>query len=541
LAWAIASGKALEEALMSPLNVCLDADALANFRQSVVTQGGTSLACAPLAKELLSRVESPISAVQAAVDAMFGEVVSHMLFFRFLILLELNWSVSRDFLPLIDLAAPAGSAYGQLLTQVKPRLLGHLKFSQFQSVLQKTKYEGSAPSIILNRKAALTLRERGRIDWEFRKSLLGQFMTEFKKQSGGPKLFRRPWQARCMKVQFKGEGGEDAGGLYREALDAVAQELHSKSVPILVPCPNAVAEVGDNRDAWLLNPRATAPECTRALEFLGQLIGLALRTGDLLPLTLAPFTWKGIVGDERKRDDVRSIDVFAEKHLSILCSEEQPEESVLTAMGGLQFAYPDITGEEVELIEGGRDVSVTMENTSEFARLLLQNRLTFDHSQLRALRRGLATVVPIQLIRLWSWRDLQERVCGVPEVDIENLKRHTTYKNCSSSNEHVGYMWESLELFTQKQRRSFLRFVWGRSSLPTVEKWERNFTVQLLSATDDSRLPCSHTCFFTLDLPTYSSAEVCHGKLLYCITNCLAIDADGAAARSLNWDEDDED
>ena len=31
-------------------------------------------------------------------------------------------------------------------------------------------------------------------------------------------------------MQFKGEGGEDAGGLYREALDAVAQELHSRSI-----------------------------------------------------------------------------------------------------------------------------------------------------------------------------------------------------------------------------------------------------------------------------------------------------------------------
>lgn len=247
------------------------------------------------------------------------------------------------------------------------------------------------------------------------------------------------------------------------------------------------------------------------------------------------------MGDERKREDVRSIDVYAEKHLAILSSEEQPDEGTLAAMGGLQFAYPDVTGEEIELIEGGREISVSPENASEFGRMLLKNRLSFDRLQLQALRRGLATVVPIQLIRLWSWKDLQERVCGAPEVDMDNLKRHTTYKNCTSASVHVGYMWEALESFTKQQRRSFLRFVWGRSSLPTVEKWERNFTVQLLSGTDDSRLPCSHTCFFTLDLPTYSSAEICHSRILYCITHCLLIDADGAAARSLNWDEDDED
>lgn len=578
LAWAFATGRPLNDALWLPAGVSLGAIVASNLqfeelRSSAERAGGTAEVCAELASELLAVASAQVSSaatdevseqqlgspsskqvgspsaksasspgpLQSAVDTMFCEIVTHMLFFRFLVLMELNWSVHRDFLPLIDLAAPADSAYGRLLAQVKPRLLGHLKFAQFQHVLQSTKYEGSTPSIILNRKAALTLRERGRVDWEFRRSLTGQFMSEIRKQTGGPKLFRRPWQSRCMKVQFKGEGGEDAGGLYREALDAVAQELHSKVVPLFVPCPNAVAEIGDNRDAWVLNPRATTPECGRALEFVGQLLGMALRTGDLLPLTLAPFTWKGIVGDERKREDVRSIDVFAEKHLVILGSEERPDESALEVMGGLQFSYPDVTGEEIELIEGGRDISVSPENAPEFARLLLHNRLCFDRFQLQALRRGLATVVPIQLIRLWSWRDLQERVCGAPEVDLENLKRHATYKNCTSTNVHVGYMWESLESFTQKQRRSFLRFVWGRSSLPTVEKWERNFTVQLLTSTDDSRLPCSHTCFFTLDLPTFSSAEVCRAKLLYCVTNCLAIDADGAAARSLNWDEDDDD
>ena len=103
-------------------------------------------------------------------------------------------------------------------------------------------------------------------------------------------------------------------------------------MPLFVPCPNAVAEVGDNRDSWLLNPRATAPECIRALEFVGQLLGLALRTGDLLPLSLAPFSWKGIVGDERRREDVRSVDVFAEKHLVILGSGEGGPDEVFESV-----------------------------------------------------------------------------------------------------------------------------------------------------------------------------------------------------------------
>merc|ERR1712203_1151993 len=103
--------------------------------------------------------------------------------------------------------------------------------------------------------------------------------------------------------------------------------------------------------------------------------------GDLLPLTLAPFTWKGIVGDERKREDVRSIDVFVEKHLAIMCSDSWSDEGAL-ANGCLQFAYPDVTGEEVELIDGGRDVPVTADNAQEFARLYCRidfNSIDFNY------------------------------------------------------------------------------------------------------------------------------------------------------------------
>ena len=41
--------------------------------------------------------------------------------------------------------------------------------------------------------------------------------------------------------------------------------------------------------------------------------------------------------------------------------------------------------------------------------------------------------------------------------------------------------------------------------------------------------PVSHTCFFTLDLPNYSSETICRERLLYAIHNCQDIDADETA------------
>jgi hypothetical protein len=46
----------------------------------------------------------------------------------------------------------------------------------------------------------------------------------------------------------------------------------------------------------------------------------------------------------------------------------------------------------------------------------------------------------------------------------------------------------------------------------------------------DNYLPVSHTCFFSIELPKYSSKEVLRRKLLYAIYNCTAIDGDDTTA-----------
>jgi len=66
-----------------------------------------------------------------------------------------------------------------------------------------------------------------------------------------------------------------------EVFEAMAWELHSKVLPLLTPCPNAKNRCGGGRDLWVLNPRAAMPEYVQGLEFLGQLLGLAVRTGDI--------------------------------------------------------------------------------------------------------------------------------------------------------------------------------------------------------------------------------------------------------------------
>ena len=59
----------------------------------------------------------------------------------------------------------------------------------------------------------------------------------------------------------------------------------------------------------------------------------------------------------------------------------------------------------------------------------------------------------------------------------------------------------------------------------------------------DQYLPDSHTCFFTLDLPRYSSIGICCEKLRYAITHCISVDGDSSlnhGGADMNADSGDE-
>ena len=52
-----------------------------------------------------------------------------------------------------------------------------------------------------------------------------------------------------------------------------------------------------------------------------------------------------------------------------------------------------------------------------------------NQSRLQALRAGLASIVPIQLMTVMSPFDMELRTCGLPKVDIEFLKVSITLDN----------------------------------------------------------------------------------------------------------------
>ena len=143
----------------------------------------------------------------------------------------------------------------------------------------------------------------------------------------------------------------------------------------------------------------------------------------------------------------------------------------------------------------------------------------FD-DQVAAIRRGLGTIIPLQALRLYTWQQVEILACGQPVIDMDVWKLHTEYQNgYSETHPTIKLFWKVLESLSFEEQAGFVRFAWGRSRLPSRNAWFDNMKLQRPAnsggKTDaENMLPVAHTCFFSIELPPYSSEEkMRHGLL----------------------------
>ena len=120
----------------------------------------------------------------------------------------------------------------------------------------------------------------------------------------------------------------------------------------------------------------------------------------------------------------------------------------------------------IDLIPGGRSVPVTDENKFEYVQLIAQHRMTTGiRSQIDAFLNGFYDLVPPELISIFSPTELELLICGLPDVDVEELQMYTEYHQYRSSDPCIEWFWETLKSFNREERALFLLFVTGTSKV----------------------------------------------------------------------------
>jgi hypothetical protein len=176
----------------------------------------------------------------------------------------------------------------------------------------------------------------------------------------------------------------------------------------------------------------------------------------------------------------------------------------------LIFSFACFDGTMHDLVPGGKNIPVTYDNVFEFCDLVENFKLKEFDVQIESIKSGFSEVVPLNVIQLHSWDQLEILVVGNPIFDIGLWKKRTDSSGVSSKTSSL--FWKVIESLTPKEQASFVRFAWGRSRLPVASEFNTN--MRLTAASGSARLPVSHTCFFSVELPEYScEAEMRHGIL----------------------------
>lgn len=339
-------------------------------------------------------------------------------------------------------------------------------------------------------------------------------------------------QKRAFKVKLVGEGVNDYSGPYREVFTDSMREitdldaLGNSSLGVLQPTANNRSDVGDGRDLFVFAfPSDHHSNLNEPAENAVNM--LSSEEKDLLN----SFTCLTIKTDESFREIEEAV-VFLGKLVGTACRHGIPVDLPLP----LGVVWDRLTEENYNVAEIVKEIDIlafkaldahrhhTAPSTYDF-NLASQRRL------LNAFAEGLSSVVPLEIVSMFTGTQLRDIICGNPDINVELLRRVVEYEGYTENDKVVTYFWDVLREMTTSERKLFLQFVWARSRLPLkANDFEAPFLIQKdtkdVNENGDFPLPSASTCFFSLSLPDYPSKEVLKQKLLYAIENVTTMESD---------------
>lgn len=350
----------------------------------------------------------------------------------FVILKILNNKV-KELLPFIDFSKVLqdNQRLSFHFNKITPLIFWDTKNELIKYYLEKTVAEHESGEVKINRMKVRRFIEKGKPDHTGENTIFGIIFQYIKSKSF--KIFRKKEGGNANKmfnVGFVGEASIDAGGPYREALTQACTELQSPALPLLTPSPNQKNESGLNREKWVVNPSAKSTTHLEMYKMLGGFIGYAIRTGEFLNLDLPSIFWKSLLEVPIDRKDLELVDRYTIQCLDDIINIHKKGVTPESFSYFVEQKYTTCLsdGSEVELVPDGRNIDVTYNDRVKYCELVEKIRLEESKVQMAAIRSGLELVIPLGLLKLLSWKEIETLVCGKPILDVDLLKENSVYR-----------------------------------------------------------------------------------------------------------------
>lgn len=318
-----------------------------------------------------------------------------------------------------------------------------------------------------------------------------------------------------IRVSFVGESGIDIGGVRRDWFTSITKELFNPNYGLFIP--------SENNDTYSLNSSSVLynADHEQYYRFAGKIFACAVFGEVPVEAHFDISIIKALLDLPVTLKDLEDSDERFYKSLKWMLENDVSELSLT-----FTNEYEDHGKHKiVPLKEDGNNIPVTNENKEEFVNLIAQYRLRGQiKEQLRALTEGFHSLLPVEILKLFSPSELDLLLCGLPTIDISDLYNQCVVISPYKKEEPpVLYFFQAISKWSADKLGKLLLFITGASKVPiggfeAFKKSNKPITIQ--PGGGPNRLPCAHTCSNTLDLPNYGTVEELSGKLMLAISEC---------------------
>ncbi len=210
-----------------------------------------------------------------------------------------------------------------------------------------------------------------------------------------------------LRVEFRGEEGEDAGGVSREWFQELSKKIFHPGYCLFLPSASGAT--------YQPSPQSHInKEHIRYFKFIGRVIGKALHDGYLMDAFFTRSFYKQMNNTLLTYEDMEDIDPEYYKNLKWILENDVTDFGVFFSYQADNFGKL----EERELKEGGSKIAVTNENKEEYVKLVCYDKMARTiEKQVTAFLEGLHDLIPKELLAIFDPKELELLLSGLPEID----------------------------------------------------------------------------------------------------------------------------
>lgn len=324
---------------------------------------------------------------------------------------------------------------------------------------------------------------------------------------------------------FDGEEGLDQGGVTKDWIELMAHELFRPDYGLFVH-----SEVDDASYRLSSHSGEVQPAHLEFFRFFGAVLARVLLWEQNMPAHLSRPLYKHLLALPLSLSDVEFCD--KDMYRSLCEIRDMDPEDVEDLMLDFSITSKDAFGSVkcIPLKRNGFEEEVTADNRDEFITLNVKY-IVHDavKTQLTEVLKGFYSVLPLHIVSVFDYQELELIISGIPEIDVRDWKSNTVYCSIYNPNHQViRWFWECVEEFSHEQRARLLQFVTGTARVP-IQGFQflqsdggiiKPFKIMPVRR-EMCMYPRAHTCFNSVELPLYTERE----ELKYCLEMVICMQA----------------